>query len=460
MIVSMMAGAACRAWRRLAVPLLLLLLALAPAIGEAQVGQTAEVFGVRFGHDEPITRIVIDLDAPAPFTARAAVDPPRLVVELESVRWRVREHPQSRPRGLVRGLTYGHLEAGRSRLVVDASAPFKIIRQERLPPSGDIRHYRILIDIEALPRPPDGVGIALIPRPRPGTPPALSPVLSPVLSKDALAAIDEVIGPDAADGMVPDAADGAVNGGPVVAAVPLPAIRPPGDVPARPVIAIDPGHGGADPGTIGINGVHEKQVTLAVARRLRDLLQASDRYDVVMTRDADVFVSLGERMETGRRAGASLFISIHADSLGDAGFRGASVYTLSDQASDSEAARLAAKENRADIIANTDLSVHDEIVAGILIDLAQRVTNNRSIEFADLLTDELGQITRLVRNTRRYAGFVVLKSPDVPSVLLELGYLSNPTDAANLTDPAYQEKLAQAALRAIDRHFTALETAL
>jgi N-acetylmuramoyl-L-alanine amidase len=206
--------------------------------------------------------------------------------------------------------------------------------------------------------------------------------------------------------------------------------------------------------------VLEKDVTFDLAKRLGRLIEATGRYEVVLTREEDVFVSLRDRMATARHADAALFISIHADSLGDSAFRGASVYTLSDQASDAEASRLATKENRADVIAGTDLSAHDEVVAGILIDLAQRVTNNKSIEFADVLTAELGDVTALVRNTRRFAGFVVLKSPDVPSVLLELGYLSNPTDAANLASPEYRDRLARATLRAIDHYFDLMDATL
>ncbi|MEZ5866462.1 MAG: N-acetylmuramoyl-L-alanine amidase [Geminicoccaceae bacterium] len=238
-----------------------------------------------------------------------------------------------------------------------------------------------------------------------------------------------------------------------LAAVPAAPLRPADPPLRRRVVVIDAGHGGIDPGTIGINGVPEKVITRQIADRLTELIEGTGRYDVVLTRRGDEFVALRDRIQRAHGANASLFISIHADSLADARLRGASVYTLSDTASDSEAALLAAKENKADIIAGTDLSAHDEVVAGILIDLAQRDTNNKSIEFADVLTAELGEVTRLLRNTRRFAGFVVLKSPDTPSVLLELGYLSNPTDAANLADPAYQKRLAEATLRAIDRYF-------
>jgi N-acetylmuramoyl-L-alanine amidase len=490
--------------------LFVILLAGAPLVAAAQQRGVLEVIGVRFGINESITRIVIDVDGPADFSTRILQAPPRLVVDLEEVRWRVRDHPQNRPTGLATGVSYGRVDPGRSRLVVDVDRPFRILRQDRLQPSGDARHHRILVDIEALPRaqaPPAsaaapearpapasnpaptaaarlaaprdaGPPIAGPPRARPtvatGSPPgapAGDRVQAASVADLPLPGLDTHVAPGRlepnGDGSAPrppdldgDAAgdDAAVDGALSPVAAPVLRPRPP---PHRlPVIAIDPGHGGKDPGTVGINGVLEKEVTLDVARRLRTLIERTGRYEVVLTRDADVLISLRERMERARRADAALFISVHADSLGDSGFRGASVYTLSDQASDAEAARLAAKENRADVIAGTDLSAHDEVVAGILIDLAQRVTNNKSIEFADVLAGELADVTALVRNTRRFAGFVVLKSPDVPSVLLELGYLSNPTDAANLARPEYRDKLARSTVRAIDRYFASLDAAL
>jgi N-acetylmuramoyl-L-alanine amidase len=323
--------------------------------------------------------------------------------------------------------------------------------------------------------------IASPPRPRPTPPPTLAVVNEAVVNEavveeTALASlpppgatgpVPTLSPPDLSPPEAPEAAaataadpqaDSAVPDAETVVAVapiaPAPPLRPR-------IIALDPGHGGVDPGTIGINGVLEKEVTLDLAERLRRLIEATGRYDVMLTREEDVFVSLRDRIEAARRADAALFISIHADSLGDdSQVRGASVYTLSDEASDGEAARLARKENRADIIAGTDLSTHDQTVASILIDLAQRVTNNKSIEFADVLTGELAAVTALVKNTRRFAGFVVLKSPDVPSVLLELGYLSNPTDAANLARPEYRDKLARATLRAIDRYFAGIDVTL
>ena len=172
-----------------------------------------------------------------------------------------------------------------------------------------------------------------------------------------------------------------------------------------------------------------------------------------MTRATDVFLPLRERIRIARDADAALFMSLHADSLGDSQVKGASVYTLSEHSSDEEAALLAAKENKSDILAGTDLSVHDPIVAGILIDLAQRDTNNKSIAFADLLAADLGEATKLLRNNRRFAGFAVLKSPETPSVLIEIGYLSNAEDAKWLKEPEHLRQLGRAILKAVDRHF-------
>lgn len=517
--------------RLLATLLLLLALVpiLAPSLAQAQSRPAAEVFGVRFGVNDDTTRVVLDIDAETRFATRALASPPRLVIELENVRWQVRDHPQGRPVGLARTVNYGNLGAARGRLVIDIDRPFRIVRQDRLPPSGDARHHRILVDITPLDR-----AAPAAPAPQPTSPPAPAPTTTadaPAPASEptrqpprptttpttrATAAATPIAGPPRARPTLPATAASATEApteapseSKTVASLPLPGTNslaiplPAEDQPAttadpvavpetgsadaldggtaadgeivvavapigrphappvrRRIIALDPGHGGADPGTIGINGVLEKEVTLDLAQRLRRLIEATGRYDVVLTRDEDVFVSLRDRMEIARRSDAALFISIHADSLGDSRLRGASVYTLSDEASDSEAARLARKENRADIIAGTDLSAHDQTVASILIDLAQRVTNNKSIEFADVLTSELADVTALVRNTRRFAGFVVLKSPDVPSVLLELGYLSNPTDAANLARPEYRDKLAKATLRAIDRYFGGADATL
>jgi N-acetylmuramoyl-L-alanine amidase len=190
-----------------------------------------------------------------------------------------------------------------------------------------------------------------------------------------------------------------------------------------------------------------------MARELETLIERSGRYRVVLTREGDEFIPLRDRIDKARRLGGDVFISLHADSLRLADMRGASIYTLSEKASDEEAAKFAAQENKADILVDADLSQHDAMVATILIDLAQRDTNNRSIALADALAEELSQVTSMVKRHRRFAGFAVLKSPEVPSVLLELGYLSNPDDARNLAQPDYRAKLGQAIVRSLDRYF-------
>ena len=225
------------------------------------------------------------------------------------------------------------------------------------------------------------------------------------------------------------------------------------------IIVVDPGHGGPDPGTIGARGTFEKHVTLAMAKEIKHQLEQTGRYKVVLTRDRDIFLRLGDRVALAREAQADLFLSIHADSIPDGSARGPSVYTLSEKASDREAAELAEKENKADVIAGLDLSHETPEVSTILIDLAQRETMNRSAHFAAGLIGEIRKETAVLRNTHRFAGFAVLKAPDVPSVLVELGFLSNPAEEKSLASRAHRVRLAQAVARATDRFFTRVEEA-
>jgi N-acetylmuramoyl-L-alanine amidase len=190
-----------------------------------------------------------------------------------------------------------------------------------------------------------------------------------------------------------------------------------------------------------------------MAVELKKQLEKTGRYQVVLTRDSDVFVRLRDRIEVARAAGADLFVSLHADAHTTSDLRGASVYTLSEKASDAEAAALATKENKSDVIAGIDLSNENEVVTNILIDLAQRETKNLSARFAALLVDELKRDTPLLRNTHRFAGFAVLKAPDVPSVLIELGYLSSDEDEAQLRSAKHRAKLGTAIVRAVDGFF-------
>jgi len=231
-------------------------------------------------------------------------------------------------------------------------------------------------------------------------------------------------------------------------------IVPPNSQTVRPVVILDPGHGGIDGGTVSRNGTLEKQIVLAFARELRKKLQETGRFDVYMTRNDDKFISLGKRVKFARARKADLFMAIHADSLRKRGVRGATVYTLSEKASDAEAAALAEKENNADFIGGVDLGDDTGEVAGILLDLALRETKNHSIYFARRLVKNLQPVAPLNRRPMRSAGFKVLRAPDVPSVLLELGYLSNRHDESNLNSLRWRRMAATAVTAAIEGFFS------
>ncbi len=222
----------------------------------------------------------------------------------------------------------------------------------------------------------------------------------------------------------------------------------------RPLVVIDAGHGGHDPGAISPFGAkREKDITLAIARAIRDDLIAAGRVRVALTREDDRFLVLRERSAIARNLGANLFISIHADSAGAGEASGATVYTLSEVASDREAAALAQRENKADIINGVNLGGENAEIASILVDLAQRESMNSSAYFAKLIKREAGQDIGFRSDYHRMAGFAVLKSPDMPSVLLEVGYVTNESDVTRLQSSAGQKQIANGLRKAIDIHF-------
>lgn len=223
----------------------------------------------------------------------------------------------------------------------------------------------------------------------------------------------------------------------------------------QPIVVIDAGHGGRDPGATGVGGTREKGVTLRYARALGAALRATGRYQVVLTRDDDRYILLRERLAIGRRSKGDIFISIHADSAENHSTRGLSIYTLSETASDAEAAALAKRENKVDIIYGMNLSTENRDVTEILIDLAQRETKNKSTKLADILVAAVKKKVKLLPNTHRYAGFAVLKAPDVPSVLVELGFLSNRKDEALITSSNYRAEVVKALVNGIDDYFAA-----
>lgn len=238
---------------------------------------------------------------------------------------------------------------------------------------------------------------------------------------------------------------------PAAKRLPLPRVQ--GDD-RRPLVVIDAGHGGVDPGAINpVTGLREKDVTLRIAREIRDALLASGRVRVALTRDADKFLVLRERYGVARRLKADLFISVHCDSTGNENATGASVYTLSEVASDKEAARLAARENKADVIGGINLGEAGADVSSILIDLTQRETMNHSAGFARLLGREAEGLVPLKPSFHRMASLMVLKAPDMPSVLFETGYISNPQDAAFLASDEGRGRIAESVKRAVEVHF-------
>lgn len=378
---------------------------------------------LRAGVNGDRTRFVMDLTGPVKFSYFALVDPYRLVIDLPELRWQLPTRPLPKNVGLIKSLRYGLFKAGASRVVLDMAGPMRITGAFLIPPSGN-RGHRLVVDMKP---------------------------------SDRASFMAELVEPRRAKGRAQGRAQGRETAR-ATPGLPVPN-RKPGVRGGRRVIVVDPGHGGVDPGAIGRSGVLEKDITLRTARTLKRRLEKSGRYRVVLTRDRDVFIRLRDRIAVARRHDADLFISLHADSIRRAGIRGLSVYTLSEKASDKEAAELADKENKADLIAGIDLSAETPEVTDILIDLAQRETMNDSVRFAAELVQELRRVTKLLRKTHRFAGFAVLKAPDIPSVLIEMGFLSNRQDERALRKESYRARIADSVAQAIDRYFERIEQA-
>ncbi|MDA0703378.1 MAG: N-acetylmuramoyl-L-alanine amidase [Proteobacteria bacterium] len=378
---------------------------------------------VRFGIQDEATRFVVELSAAVGFHIFTLPDPYRVVIDMSEVAWRLPSETADTGNGIVSGFRYSLFRPGTTRIVLDVTKPVRVKRSFLLPPS-DKQGHRFVLDLEPVTTATfdDEARLAAIATPefRPDIP--LAAIATPEFRPD------------------------------------IPVVKPPapaGDAPhvGRRVVVIDPGHGGVDPGAIGSGGTREKAVALAAALEIKEQLEATGRYKAVLTRDRDTFVRLRDRVAMAREAGADLFISIHADSIGSSKVNGASVYTLSKDASDKEAAKLAAKENKADIIAGVNLAHENPEVTDILISLAQSESINEGARFANMLIGELRRATSTLQKSHRSAGFAVLMAPDVPSVLVEMGYLSNPTEEKNLKSKAHRRKMAAAVVKAVDSYF-------
>lgn len=359
----------------------------------------------KVGESGGTTRLVVDLSAKVTVDAVLTEHPDRVVIDLPEVNFQVdpavgRLGP--RGVGLIRAFRFGLFAPGKSRIVIDLAGPAAVRRVDLSSIAGGDAS-RLTVELA----PTDRASFHLAARrPQPG--PA-----APGVSAPSTAAVDD----------------------------------------ARPVVVVDPGHGGVDPGASGVLGAVEKDVVLQFASALAARLSASDRYRVVMTRRDDSFVSLGDRVRIARDADAALFISVHADTLADGTVSGATVYTASDRASDAEAARVAATENQADAASGLDEAPKAADVSDILFDLTRRETRTYAHQFQHTLTGYWAKIARLNRNPERAAGFRVLQAPDVPSVLLELGYLSSGADAHLLESADWRAKAVDGVAMAVDAFF-------
>ena len=357
----------------------------------------------RLAGDRGRTRFIADLSEKVDVNVFSLADPYRVIVDLPEVNFQMPAGLGTEQRGLVTGYRFGLFAPGKSRIVIDVNGPFLVEKAFVLEARGD-QPARLVVDLVATDR------VTFLAKLRD----AKSPAVGSIPHSDPAAMVAKT----------------------------------------KPVIVLDPGHGGIDPGTASADGTTEKEVVLAFAKVLRQKLEEKGDYQVYLTREDDTFLSLRERVEFAQGKGANLFVSIHADSFPKhtTEASGATVYTLSERASDEEAKELAAKENFSDALAGVDLPSHrDEVVANILIDLAQRETQNRSTVFAKSVVGEM-RASDLHRKSLKSAGFRVLKSPDVPSVLLELGFLSNPDDEKRLTSDDWRAAMAEKVTAAIDAY--------
>lgn len=371
--------------------------------------------GVRIAGDDQQTRFILDLDRKIDVTASTLGDPYRVVLDLPQTTFNLPPGSGTAGRGLIRTFRYGLVTQGGSRVVFDLTGPAKVEKSYIIEAAND-QPSRLVVELVAV-------------------------------EKSAFKATPTDDGkPQFRTTVVADAGTAGVATGAAGAA------QPPKTNDGRPVIVIDAGHGGVDNGTVAESGENEKDLVLDFAKALRERIEKKGKYRVVMTRDDDTFVALGDRVKIARGQAAALFVSIHADALpkaeGDA--QGATIYTLSDKASDGEAEKLAEAENRADAIAGINLTEEQPDVADILIDLTQRETRTFSNRFARTLADQLKGVARMHKHPLKSAGFKVLKAHDVPSVLIELGYVSNKDDLQHLVSESWRSKTVGSVAQAVD----------
>ncbi|TWB46113.1 N-acetylmuramoyl-L-alanine amidase [Nitrospirillum pindoramense] len=434
-------------------------LAQAQSLRMPSVPNRSAVLAVRLGLQGDQTRFVLEMSARTDYHVTTSVSPTQVVIDLPAVTWQAALPGAGR--GLVKAVRMTNSLTGSAQVVLETDGPVRVINADFLP-ARDGHPPRLVLDLAH-----GDLGSLMAAVAGPSAPPP--PPTTRAEETPAVAVLPEASRTEApSGGGVPVGTGGAVvpaanrigalppepppKAAPVVVVPPAPGAKP--TLRDRtPLIVLDPGHGGDDPGATAVTGVYEKDITLATARVLARALEATGRYRVALTRDSDVFIPLRDRPGKARALGADLFISLHADIVVGRSVRGLSVYTLSDRATDREADMLAQRENRSDAIAGLDLADQSTQVASILIDLAQRDTRNQSRRLANLVVESVGRDIALLNSPLRSAGFAVLTAPDVPAILVEMGYLSHPTDARLLTADSHRRRFAADMVRAIDSYF-------
>ena len=382
-----------------------------PVIGAKPKGPLPIVISARIGEHDDRTRLVIELSDPVNLRAFALANPDRVVIDMPDVSWRLGAPPRPSGFGAVKSYRYGQFRAGNSRMVIDLNQPVTVSDSLVIPPSAGFG-YRVVIDLFPTTRPKFDANA--------GWPADLRKRETDAERLAAMIAAQQT---------------------------------PPARAAGKKIIVLDPGHGGIDSGTVGVNGLMEKDLALAEGLILARVLRGRG-YSVFLTRENDTFVPHRQRVAIARTHKADLFISLHADSHPDPSTTGLSIYTLSDGRSDREAAALARRENQSDVIAGVDLSGSNNPVAPILIDLAQRDTVNKSSRFATTAIKQLSGVTDiLARRPHRSASLAVLTAPYVPAVLMELGYLSNADDARQMNTAAWRVRVAEGIADAVDAQF-------
>lgn len=371
--------------------------------------RSGEISGLRIGQGIGSVRVVFDATSKFDYNVFLLDGPKRLVIDTWGITVPKSLEKTKDKNNLVGQVRVGQLDNSGSRIVFDLQKPVVIKKAFMLAPQSTFK-WRLAIDVSVA---------------------SEREFSSKVGQKHAFGS----------------------NGG-ISVSKPEPAAASDGKKDnAKKIIVIDAGHGGHDPGAIGYSGIYEKTITLATAKELKRQLDRLGRYKVFLTRSTDVFIPLRQRVQIARKHNADLFLSIHADSAVNRRATGLSVYTLSETASDKEAAALAERENKADVISGLNMVEQSKEVNDVLISLAQRETRNRSSEFARCIEIEMRKSVKLISDTHRFAGFAVLKAPDVPSVLLEMGYLSNKNEERLLRQESYRRKIAASTVKAIDRYF-------